>query len=86
MIKSTDIERQSSSYPFSNTFRGRGGIHMEIKDLFDYSLNLLHDPMQEGLRVYFIGLACNLLNKNKDESNKRTVQNAGQQEDDSQGK
>ncbi|MDA2213391.1 hypothetical protein CN479_26835 [Bacillus thuringiensis] len=59
---------------------------MEINDLFDYSLSLLHDPMQEGLRVYFIGLAYKLLDKNDNDSNKRTVPNAGQQKDDSQGK
>ncbi|EJQ36449.1 hypothetical protein IEE_05346 [Bacillus cereus BAG5X1-1] len=59
---------------------------MEMKDLFDYSLSLLHDPIQEGLKIYFIGLAYKSLDTTDNKSNKRTVQNAGQQEDDSQQK
>ncbi|MED1105010.1 hypothetical protein [Bacillus paramycoides] len=59
---------------------------MEIKDFFDYSLNLLHDPMQEGLRVYFVGLAYKLLDKNDNESNKRTVPNAGKRKNGSKRK
>ncbi|WP_179861568.1 hypothetical protein [Bacillus cereus] len=55
---------------------------MGMKDLFDYSLSLLHDPIQEGLKVYFIALAYSLVNK----TNKRTVQNACQPTDDSKQK
>lgn len=59
---------------------------MEIKELFDYSLNLLHDPIQEGLKIYFVALAYKLVDKTNNESNKRIVPDACQRKDDSKRK
>ncbi|QWH15564.1 hypothetical protein EXW38_29980 (plasmid) [Bacillus mycoides] len=59
---------------------------MEIKELFDYSLNLLHDPIQEGLKIYFVALTYKLVDKTNNESNKRIVPDACQRKDDSKRK
>ncbi|WP_186303644.1 hypothetical protein [Bacillus cereus] len=46
---------------------------MDITEIFNYLNDLFHDPIQEGLKVFFVGLAYKLLDKNEDYPNKRTV-------------
>jgi len=86
MMKSADIARWSDCYPFSSIFSGRGGAKMDITEIFNYLTDLLHDPIKGALTIVITAYADKLADKIKSKSNKRTVPNAGQQEDDSQQK
>lgn len=71
----------------SLTFLRRGGgAKMDIMEVFYYLNDLFHDPVQGALTIVLAAYADKLVDKIKDKSNKRIVPNAGQQEDDSQGK
>lgn len=60
---------------------------MDIMEIYNYLNDLLHDPIQGALTIVLAAYADKLADKIKgSKSNKRTVPNAGQQEDDSQGK
>ncbi|EOP20039.1 hypothetical protein [Bacillus toyonensis] len=59
---------------------------MDITELFNYLTDLLHDPIKGALTILLTAYADKLADKIKSKINKRTVPNAGQQEDDSQGK
>ncbi|EJR26465.1 MULTISPECIES: hypothetical protein [Bacillus cereus group] len=59
---------------------------MDITEVFYYLNDLFQDPVQGALTIVLAAYADKLVDKIKDKSNKRIVSNAGQQEDDSQGK